>query len=263
MGCTTLRNPMKTEAYQGTDDRHLGMCSLDILGRCCRNWLCYMYLCLEVLLGWPLHLAKATSLNHRFILLVGQKKTQIFRVFLQWFQWLDNGWTWTSQNPLFPGVFWSQAWNADPSPRSYRYNSAVCHGSGLGCTVPWDCNKWFFSLTRTINGEWIENGIAWVLYGFVLFSLQFEVLWALFSENFGSYVYIYIRIYTEEHEWESWECASVVKVESLWTRWTDNFAIHFPQLWPTVYMGVSENVVYRHIAILVGMAINRQISKLF
>ena len=43
----------------------------------------------------------------------------------------------------------------------------------------------------------------------------------------------------------------------------NNFAIHFPQLWPTVYMGVSENVVYRHIAILVGMAINRQISKLF
>lgn len=36
----------------------------------------------------------------------------------------------------------------------------------------------------------MENGIAWVLYDFVLFSLQFEVLWALFSENFGSYVYI-------------------------------------------------------------------------
>jgi hypothetical protein len=165
-------------------------------------------------------------------------------------QWLDMNIT----KSTFSRCFLMLAWNADPSPRSYRYNSAVCHGSCLGCTVPWDCNKWFFSLTRTINGEWYCMGFEWfcvvfpAIRGFVGFV--FRKFWIL-------------CMYTEEHEWESWECASVVKVESLWTRWTDNFAIHFPQLWPTVYMGVSENVVYRHIAILVGMAINRQISKLF
>ena len=50
-GMYYIAKPYEDRGIQGTDDRHLGMCSLDILGRCCRNWLCYMYLCLEVLLG--------------------------------------------------------------------------------------------------------------------------------------------------------------------------------------------------------------------
>ena len=190
MGCTTLRNPMKTEAYRalmtGTWGCAVWIFLADVVeigfATCIFAWKCY----LDDHSTWQKQRASIIASYCWW----AKRKHRFLGCFYSDF----NGWTMVGHEHhkihFFQVCFWSQAWNADPSPRSYRYNSAVCHGSGLGCTVPWDCNKWFFSLTRTINGEWIENGIAWVLYGFVLFSLQFEVLWALFSENVGSYVYI-------------------------------------------------------------------------
>ena len=195
MGCTTLRNPMKTEAYRalmtGTWGCAVWIFLADVVeigfATCIFAWKCY----LDDHSTWQKQRASIIASYCWW----AKRKHRFLGCFYSDF----NGWTMVGHEHhkihFFQVFFWSQAWNADPSPRSYRYNSAVCHGSGLGCTVPWDCNKWFFSLTRTINGEWIENGIAWVLYGFALFSLQFEVLWALFSENFGSYVYIYIYVY--------------------------------------------------------------------
>ena len=189
MGCTTLRNPMKTEAYRalmtGTWGCAVWIFLADVVeigfATCSCAWKCY----LDDHSTWQKQRASIIASYCWW----ATRKHRFLGVLYSYF----NGWTFFHHKiHFFQVFFWSQAWNADPSPRSYRYNSAVCHGSCLGCTVPWDCNKWFFSLARTINGEWYCMGFVWfcvvfpAIRGFVGFV--FRKLWILCI-----YIYIYRR----------------------------------------------------------------------
>ena len=132
MGCTTLRNPMKTEAYRalmtGTWGCAVWIFLADVVeigfATCIFAWKCY----LDDHSTWQKQRASIIASYCWW----AKRKHRFLGCFCSDF----NGWTMVGHEHhkihFFQVCFWSQAWNADPSPRSYRYNSAVCHGSGLG-----------------------------------------------------------------------------------------------------------------------------------